>query len=145
MKKSRPQRIFRTFAATLALALGLPLTMIAGTTPALAAATGRVIADPCLNLRTAADSSASVLACIPYNTTITITCTTNGSSMSGPYGVTQLWNKTTWNGKTGYVTDAFVYTGTNGAVAGSCSSAPTVTRGQTISYNPYAAQYSGSS
>lgn len=114
---SRP----RWLVAALGIVLAMPLGLNMSASPAMAAPTGRVIAQPCLNLRTSPNSGAAVLGCIPYNTTITIACTENGSSMTGPYGTTTIWDKTTWSGKTGYVTDAYVYTGSNGAVAGKCS------------------------
>lgn len=114
----------RASVAALGVALVIPFGLNASAGPALAAPIGRVIAQPCLNLRSSPSSSASVLTCIPYNKTITISCTMSGSSMTGPYGTTKLWDKTTWSGKTGYVTDAYVYTGTNGAVASTCVTPP---------------------
>lgn len=110
----------RGVIAAASIAVAVPFGLSASAGPALAAPTGRVIAQTCLNLRTSASSTATVLGCIPYNTTITIACIQNGSSMTGPYGTTKLWDKTTWGGKTGYVTDAYVYTGSNSAVASKC-------------------------
>lgn len=102
-------------------ALCVPFYLANTAPPAEAAPQGTVIASPCVNMRSSANSSAKILVCIPYKTKVTISCTVNGSSMKGPYGTTRLWNKVTWRGKTGYVTDAFLYTGTNGAVAKGCS------------------------
>lgn len=106
--------------ATMAVCAGLS---VGGVTAAEAATgSGKVIASPCLNLRQSASSTAKVLGCIPKNTKVTIQCTVSGSSMTGPYGATKVWDKITWSGKTGYATDAYIYTGTNSAVASSCTS-----------------------
>ncbi|MFT4232294.1 MAG: SH3 domain-containing protein [Leucobacter sp.] len=119
--KLKVSKVMRALAAG---AVCVGLTVGWASAAEAATGTGRVIADPCLNLRQSASSSAAVLGCIPKNTTVTIQCTASGSSMTGPYGATKIWDKVTWNGKTGYVTDAYIYTGTNSAVASGCSSAP---------------------
>jgi hypothetical protein len=92
-------------------------------TPAAGAATaphGRTLQKPCLNLNVSTYANDTHLACIPYNTTITILCTDSGDQVKGPYGISRIWDKTTYQGKTGYVTDAMVYTGTNNPAAPSC-------------------------
>ena len=87
-----------------------------------AAGSGWVMAKPCLTMRSSASESSSSLACVPYKTTLSISCTTNGTSVSGPYGSTRLWDKVSYSGRTGYVPDAWMYTGTSGPVAASCTS-----------------------
>ena len=124
MNSTKRTSSLRASVAALGIALAVPFSLAASAGTATAAPTGRVIAQPCLNLRTSPSSGATVLGCIPYNTTITIACTENGSSMTGPYGTTTIWDKTTWSGKTGFVTDAYVYTGSNSAVADKCSTPP---------------------
>lgn len=47
---------------------------------------------------------------------VTITCQTKGSKVKGTYGTSTLWNKV---GK-GYVSDAYVYTGSNKQIAPTC-------------------------
>jgi hypothetical protein len=49
-----------------------------------------------------------------------IECTVQSNAVTGPYGTEDIWDRVTWNGRTGFVADAWVYTGHNGAVAGSC-------------------------
>jgi uncharacterized protein YraI len=83
--------------------------------------TGRVLASPCLNLRNGPYSSSTLVGCIPYNTIITISCTATGSAVTGPYGTESIWDYTSWSGTSGFVSDAWVYTGTNSAIAGPCS------------------------
>ncbi|MGB7962226.1 MAG: cutinase family protein [Propionicimonas sp.] len=85
-------------------------------------ATGKVLASPCLNLRAGASGSSALIGCIPQSVVVSIQCTAAGPSVTGPYGASTIWDKTTWNGKTGYVSDAWVYTGTNAAAAPSCGS-----------------------
>jgi surface antigen len=107
------------------LGLLLVLTVIVAgliglSVPAYASGTGRIIIQPCLNLRQGPNGSTALIGCVPYNTTITIDCTANGNSVTGPYGATTLWDHTTYNNKAGYVSDAYVYTGQSGPVAGPC-------------------------
>jgi uncharacterized protein YraI len=61
-----------------------------------------------------------VVDCIPQNATVGIECTVQSNAVTGPYGTEDIWDRVTWNGRTGFVADAWVYTGHNGAVAGSC-------------------------
>jgi hypothetical protein len=88
--------------------------------PRPAAATSRIIISPCLNLRSGANGSTRLIGCIPDGVTIGIQCTAQGNAVTGPYGTETIWDRTTYGGLTGYVSDAYVYTGTNSAVAGTC-------------------------
>jgi len=91
------------------------------TSPAPLPGAGRILISPCLNLRAGPNGSTSLVGCIPVNTTINIDCTASGNAVTGPYGTESLWDHTTYNGTAGYVADAWVYTGTSGPVAPSCS------------------------
>ena len=98
-----------------------------GTAP-VAMGTGRVMISPCLDLHSAPGHSTTVIGCLPNGTLITLQCTAQASSVTGKYGTTTIWDRTSYAGKTGYVTDAYVYTGTNGAAAPACTtSAPAPT------------------
>jgi hypothetical protein len=104
------------------LALLGSLFVLAG--PAFAASTGRILADPCLNFRAGYDHNTgwdNQIGCIPINVTVEIQCINYGLSVSGPYGTETVWDKVSYGGLTGYVSDAWVYTGTNGAAAGECA------------------------
>jgi uncharacterized protein YraI len=81
---------------------------------------GWINIQPCLNLRAEPNGSSALVGCIPYQTTIAIDCVTDGNSVTGPYGATALWDHTSYGGQSGYVSDAYVYTGRAGAVAGGC-------------------------
>lgn len=82
--------------------------------------TGQVIASPCLNLRLGMSNGTPSIGCIPDGTTITVDCVLSGQSVTGPYGTENTWDHTSYNGQIGYVSDAWVYTGSNNPIAGSC-------------------------
>ena len=79
-----------------------------------------MLASPCLNLRAGASGSTALIGCIPVNTIISIQCTAQGNAVTGPYGTETIWDRTSYGGQTGYVADAWVFTGTNGAAAPTC-------------------------
>ncbi|MBK6872321.1 MAG: CHAP domain-containing protein [Kineosporiaceae bacterium] len=115
----------RSSTARSLLTLLLAGAAVIGVAPgAQASGNGRVIASPCLNFRSAPTGSSGLLGCIPVNTNIVIDCTAGGTTVSGPYGASNLWDHTTYGGRPGYVSDAWVYTGTAAAVAPSCTYAP---------------------
>lgn len=135
----QPRRRMSLAALAVATVATTAVTLtVAGSTAAFAAGNGRVIASPCLNLRAQANGGSSLIACIPYNTTIVIDCTAAGNSVTGPYGATSLWDHTSYNGRPGYVSDAWVYTGTARAVAGTCSApAPAPAVGRTVGHKTW--------
>ena len=81
---------------------------------------GTVSINPCLDLHSQPGHTASVIGCVPNGTVIKVQCQVHSNYVSGPWGTTDLWDRTYWNGMTGFVTDAYVYTGTNGTVAPPC-------------------------
>ena len=97
----------------------------------------------CLPIHEAPSNASTSDGCIPQATSLTIDCTAGGDANSGPFGVTSLWDHTNFNGESGYVTDAYMYTGTANAVAGGCtaitapqfgqSSIPALTVGKALS------------
>jgi hypothetical protein len=64
-----------------------------------------------VNLRAEPTSSSTSLAVIPSGTSVVVECVTNGESIDGPNGSTDKWDRVTWEGSTGYVTDQYVDTG----------------------------------
>jgi uncharacterized protein YraI len=82
--------------------------------------TGHVIASPCLNLRLGMSGGTPAIGCVPDGTTLTVDCTLKGQSVTGPYGTENTWDHTSYNGQIGYVSDAWIYTGSNNPIAGSC-------------------------
>lgn len=78
-----------------------------------------------VTFRATPSTSGTSLGSINSGTTITITCQTTGTTVSGKYGTSNIWDKTTTGGKTGYVSDAYVYTGSDGRVAPDCGGGTT--------------------
>jgi LasA protease len=70
-----------------------------------------------VNRRAGPGTGYAVVGSVTDGTTISIACSANGTTHSGRWGATSLWNKLT-DGT--WVSDAFVYTGTDGPVNGMC-------------------------
>jgi len=90
---------------------------VVGASPAFAA-TGTVHTDSgaALTVRATASTSAASVGTIADGTAVTITCQTNGSTVDGKYGTSDIWDKV----GDGYISDAYVYTGSDGRVAPDC-------------------------
>ena len=90
---------------------------VVGASPAFAA-TGTVHTDSggALTVRSSPSTSAGSVGTIADGTAVTITCQTNGSTVDGKYGTSDIWDKV----GTGYISDAYVYTGSDGRVAPDC-------------------------
>lgn len=70
-----------------------------------------------VNVRTGPGTNYSVSRVLPLGASVTIRCQCPGTTVSGPYGTTDLWD-CIGNGQ--FVSDAYVHTGADGYVAGSC-------------------------
>jgi hypothetical protein len=69
-----------------------------------------------LTIRAGAASSTAAVGSVADGAFITITCQKVGQSVTGTYGTTRLWDKI----GAGYVSDAYVSTGSDGRVAPDC-------------------------
>lgn len=69
------------------------------------------------NLRSGPGTSYSVVGSVGSGVRVNIVCQKAGTSHTGPWGTTSLWDKLD-SGK--WISDAFVYTGSNGTVAPRC-------------------------
>jgi len=69
-----------------------------------------------LNVRSSPSTSASIVGTVADGQKVTISCQKLGSSVTGTYGTTKLWS---YIGN-GYISDAYVYTGSDGQVAPTC-------------------------
>ncbi len=69
-----------------------------------------------LTVRQQATTNSASLGALADGSHVTITCQKQGQSISGTYGTTRLWDKI----GSGYVSDAYVYTGSDGRVAPDC-------------------------
>lgn len=93
----------------------------AGGAGATASGTVRTTSGAALTLRAQATSNSAALASVGSGTHISISCQTSGQRVSGKYGTSSVWDRTRFDGRTGYVSDAFVYTGSDGRVARDCA------------------------
>ncbi|SEF21160.1 SH3 domain-containing protein [Amycolatopsis pretoriensis] len=108
-------RIGKRTAAVVGAAAAIAL---AGATPALAAS-GTVHTDSgiALTVRATPSTSGSAVGTVADGTAVTISCQTNGSTVDGKYGTSDIWDKV----GNGYISDAYVYTGSDGRVAPDCA------------------------
>ena len=71
-----------------------------------------------LNKRSGPGTNYPVVGSVPDGTTVTIVCQATGTTETGDWGATDLWDCLDDNT---YVSDAFVYTGTNDMFAPACN------------------------
>jgi biotin carboxyl carrier protein len=81
-------------------------------------ATGRINTESGVRLtvRAGASTSSAAIGTVGDGTFVTISCQKKGTSVTGTYGTSNLWDKI----GDGYVADAYVFTGTDGRVAPDC-------------------------
>ncbi|MFC4075628.1 peptidase M23 [Salinithrix halophila] len=70
-----------------------------------------------VNLRSGPGRGYPIIGSVDDGAIVNVSCTGRGSSFTGRWGSTNLWNQLA-NGQ--WMSDAFLYTGTNGPVAPSC-------------------------
>lgn len=108
---------------TAVLATGGALTALLAAAPAAAAATTVVgtvaTGDTPLNVRTAPNTSGSVVATVANGRTVNLSCQVSGQSVAGTVRTTSMWDRTTDGG---YVSDAYIKRGSISACP--ASSAP---------------------
>jgi surface antigen len=120
--------------------VGIAATLVAGAGVAMAAGVDAAVpigivrtSGPALNVRQAPNTTSPVLRRLKNKSTVALDCSMNGITVKSPTGVkTKLWYRTT---KGGYVSDAFLRTGSNRSITRSCVSETGRTWGKTSSYN----------
>lgn len=70
-----------------------------------------------LNVRSGPGTSFSIVDSLPDGASVTISCQTTGTSVTGTYGTSNIWDKI---GAGRYVPDAYIFTGSDGRVAPAC-------------------------
>ncbi|MDA5284649.1 peptidase [Streptomyces sp. NPDC054904] len=70
-----------------------------------------------VNVRSGPGTNYAIIDSLPVGGYVTIRCQCPGTTISGPYGTTDLWD-CIGNGQ--FVSDAYVKTGSDGYVAGRC-------------------------
>ncbi|MEV6178719.1 SH3 domain-containing protein [Streptomyces sp. NPDC052016] len=71
-----------------------------------------------LNVRRGPGTGYSIIRVLPEGSKVAIYCQTPGTTVSGPYGTSNIWDNI-GNGE--YVADAYVRTGSDGYVASRCA------------------------
>jgi uncharacterized protein YraI len=118
---SRGSRARRRIATTgLLAALGLTV----GATPALAASGTVDTTGAPVTVRSAPSTTSTSVGSLADGAKVTITCQTYGTSVTGTFGTSTIWDKLSTGG---YVSDAYVYTGTDGLAAPLCGTSVTTT------------------
>jgi uncharacterized protein YraI len=97
------------------------ITFTAGTAFA-ASGTVHTSSGLALNVRSGPHTTSSVVASVANGANITITCQTYGDTVTGMYGTGNIWDHIS----TGYVSDTYVYTGSDSLVAPLCSGTASV-------------------
>jgi len=81
-------------------------------------ATGRISTSGArLNVRSGPGTGHRIVGSVANGARVTIRCQTRGQRVSGTYGTTRIWDRI---GAGRYVSDAYVYTGSDGRVARAC-------------------------
>lgn len=70
-----------------------------------------------LRVRSGPGTTYGVVRTLAEGAKVPIYCQTPGQTITGPYGTTKIWD----NVGDGYVSDAYVHTGSDGYVASRCS------------------------
>ncbi|MFD7132064.1 SH3 domain-containing protein [Streptomyces sp. NPDC059894] len=71
-----------------------------------------------LNVRSGPGTSYPVVKVLPEGTKVPIFCQTPGTTVSGPYGTTNIWDNIA---DSQFVSDAYVKTGSDGYIAARCA------------------------
>lgn len=87
------------------------------TTMAAAATSYPVAPGHRLNVRSGPGTGYSVVGVLSEGARVRINCQTTGTWVSGPYGTSNVWDNI---GSGQYVSDAYIYTGSDGYVAPRC-------------------------
>ena len=102
----------------LAVASVVGLGTVAGIAVAADAATGTIkTCGASLTVRTGPGTGYGAVSTVTKGTKVTIICQTTGSTVKGTYGTSNIWDKI---GTGRFVSDAYVYTGSDGRVAPKC-------------------------
>ncbi|MFF9375865.1 SH3 domain-containing protein [Streptomyces griseoluteus] len=70
-----------------------------------------------LNVRSGPGTGYGIVRTLPAGSSVTIYCQTPGTTVTGPYGTSNIWDNI---GSGEYVSDAYVHTGSDGYVTGRC-------------------------
>lgn len=97
-------------------------------------AAGRIATGGVYNLRAGPGTNYAVVSTIAGGTSVWISCQAYGTTHTGPWGTTNIWDKLSTGA---WITDAYVYTGRNGLVAPLCTNPPGIAPGVRGDNYPY--------
>ena len=97
------------------MAGGLAALTLLATAGAAMAAPAYVTSN--VNVRSGPGTGYSIVGSLNDGAGVSISCQTTGTSISGTYGTSNIWDKI---GSGRYVPDAYIYTGSDGRVAPNC-------------------------
>ena len=125
----------------MALAGVIGLSVVAGGAAIADAATGTIrTTGATLTVRSGPGTGYSAVSSIKKGTRVDISCQTYGSTVTGTYGTSNVWDKI---GSGRYVSDAYVYTGRDGFVAPKCGGTTTPPTSAIKDDYPYRGAHSG--
>lgn len=96
----------------------VPATVAALTTAQTVATRYPVAPGYRVNVRSGPGTQYGIVKVLPYGARVPINCQCPGTTVSGPYGTTNLWSNIA-NGQ--FVSDAYISTGSDGYVAVRCA------------------------
>jgi uncharacterized protein YraI len=97
---------------------GVAFFVMSGTADAAAAAVYYHVApDVRLNVRSGPGTNYSIVKVLPYDVQVPIYCQTPGTTVSGYYGTSDIWDCI---GNNQFVSDTYVQTGSDGYIASRC-------------------------
>jgi len=101
---------------------GAAVAIVTLATAALAASGTVNTAGAPLTVRSGPGTGYTAVGTVNDGASVTISCQTSGSTVTGTYGTSSLWDKI---GTGRFVADSYVYTGSDNAVAPACSTSNT--------------------
>ncbi|MEU1082448.1 SH3 domain-containing protein [Streptomyces sp. NPDC005908] len=103
----------------LSAALTGAFVIVLGSASQAAAATSYPIAPGYqVNVRSGPGTNYSIVRVLQPGARVSITCQTTGTKETGPYGTSNVWDNI---GSGHYISDVYVYTGSDGYVAPRCA------------------------
>ncbi|GIL24778.1 SH3 domain-containing protein [Actinocatenispora comari] len=123
MSRSSHPRSMRRLVSRAGLigAAALAAVLVAGQA---SAATVHTSSGKSLNVRSGPHTSSKIVGSVRDGATVSISCQAHGDKVTGKYGTSDLWDKVSG----GYVSDTYVYTGSDGRVAKLCGSSTPTTK-----------------
>jgi hypothetical protein len=92
---------------------GMPSSTSSTTTAPSGTGTRSYTLNAELNLRSGPGTSYATLGLVPDGTTVTVQCTVEGEQVDGHAGLDTMWDRVSYQGSTGYLSNGFLNTGSD--------------------------------